>query len=369
MKRILFIAFSITLILACTSKEKPTGYFLTGKVAAFDTGYVYIEHRVDGEMIKIDSVLSSKGNFMFTGKVEFPQFIFLTFGDKKYRSGFFLENSNIQFDAHIDSLGFAKVTGSQSNNLLKQYEDELLPFENKMKNLNELYLQAEKERKQGSISQIDSAIRILNFEQQNFIWKYIVNHKNSVVIPYILSRDLAYLLDVNELDSIISQIDTSLNQSIYLVGLKKQIEVLKSVEIGKVAPDFTLNDTAGVPLSLSSFKGKYLLIDFWASWCGDCRKEIPNIVKIYADYHPKGLEILGVSFDQNKEDWINAIRKYNLNWVHVSDLKRWKSTAGKLYGVRSIPHTVLLNKQGIIVAKNLNGNDLKLKVSELLDKK
>jgi peroxiredoxin len=180
---------------------------------------------------------------------------------------------------------------------------------------------------------------------------------------------LAYALDVNELDSLVKIIDTTLNASTYMVSLKKQVEVLRGVEVGKTAPDFTLNDTTGNPVSLSSFRGKYLLIDFWAAWCGPCRKENPNNVKLYADYKSKGFEILGVSFDDKHEKWVEAIKKDGLKWTQVSDLKRWKSAAGKLYGVRAIPHTVLLDIQGIIIAKNLSGDDLRAKISELLDKK
>jgi thiol-disulfide isomerase/thioredoxin len=108
-------------------------------------------------------------------------------------------------------------------------------------------------------------------------------------------------------------------------------------------------------------------VDFWAAWCGPCRRENPNNVSLYADYKDKGFEILGVSFDNNREDWIKAINDDGLTWPQVSDLKGWKSAAGKLYGVSSIPHTVLLDKEGVIIAKNLRGEELREKVAELLD--
>ncbi len=370
MKKLLSVLVIISLILACNKKPANVdGYALNGQISAYDTGYVYLEKKVDGDLIKIDSVIASKGKFSFNGKIDFPEYVFLSFGDKKHMKGFFLENSAITFNANLDSLDAALIVGSKAQDELKLYEDETLPFDNKMKDLYDQYDGAESDNNAVLMKQIDSTIEALDKEQQAFIKNYIGTHNKSVVIPFVLNRDLAYALDVNELDSMVNIIDTALNASTYMVGLKKQVDILRSVEIGKNAPDFTLNDTTGKPVSLSSLKGKYLLIDFWASWCGPCRKENPNNVKLYADYKAKGLEILGVSFDEKREKWVEAIKKDGLKWTQVSDLKRWKSAAGKLYGVRSIPHTVLLDKQGVIIAKNLTGDKLRAKISELLDKK
>jgi peroxiredoxin len=370
MKKTLGILVLISLIFACSQKDGNTdGYILTGKVTAYDTGFVYLQKRVDGDLVKIDSVNASKGVFIFKGEIEFPEFVYLSFGNSKHIKGFFIENSAISITANIDSLDAAKIVGSKAQDELKMYEDETLPYENKMKDLYEQYDAAETDNNKALMKQIDSTLEALDKEQLSFVKNYIGTHNKSVVIPYVLNRDLGYALDVNELDSMVNIIDTALNPSVYMVGLKKQVEVLRSVEIGKAAPDFTLNDTTGKPVSMSSFKGKYLLIDFWASWCGPCRKENPNNVKLYGDYKAKGLEILGVSFDEKREKWVDAIKKDGLKWTHISDLKRWKCAAGKLYGVRSIPHTVLLDKNGIIIAKNLRGDELRKKIAELLDKK
>ena len=124
------------------------------------------------------------------------------------------------------------------------------------------------------------------------------------------------------------------------------------------APAFTLNDTSGHPVSLDAYKGKVVLVDFWASWCGPCRRENPNVVKAYAKYHPKGLEILGVSLDENRDKWIAAIAKDNLSWQHVSDLKGWNNVVAKQYAVRSIPNNYLIGKDGKIMAKSLYGDKL-----------
>ncbi len=140
---------------------------------------------------------------------------------------------------------------------------------------------------------------------------------------------------------------------------------MKKVAIGKKATDFTMNDTEGNPVTLSSLYGKYLLIDFWAAWCSPCRAENPNLVATYNKYKAKGFQILGVSFDKTKNDWLKAIKDDHLTWLQVSDLKGWGNEAGKLYGIGSIPSNVLLDPDGIIIAKGLRGDDLNNKLKEI----
>lgn len=132
------------------------------------------------------------------------------------------------------------------------------------------------------------------------------------------------------------------------------------------APDFTLQDTYGQPVSLSSFKGSYVLVDFWASWCKPCRRENPGIVKVYHKYHSKGFSILGVSLDEEKDEWIAAIEKDNLEWPQVSDGKGWQGSVVDLYGVRGIPMNFLLDKEGRIIDKGLRGELLEQKLAEAL---
>lgn len=149
--------------------------------------------------------------------------------------------------------------------------------------------------------------------------------------------------------------------------LLKNTEKAKATAVGVAAPDFTLNNPEGQAIALSSLRGKYVLIDFWASWCGPCRRENPNVVRVYQKYKSKGFEILGVSLDQDRQAWLDAIAKDGLAWKHVSDLAQWQSAVVPLYNIQGIPLTVLLDKDGKIVAKNLRGQALEDKLAELLN--
>ena len=367
MKKLFFTLSIIGFLFACNQQPVTEGFTINGTISEFDSGMVYLAKRADGKWVNLDSVTTIDGKFVFEGSVDFPEVNYLAFGDYKNLKSVFLENSEITFNAHIDSLDDASITGSSAQDEYTAYTLEGKSYDDKM---NELYEKYKTTKEEGNIelaNEIYSNLDVVYEEKLVFISNYICAHNQSVISPYILDRELKYTLDVNELDSMLSILDSMLSKSPYVKTLADRITVMRTVEIGKEAPDFTLNDTTGSPITMSSFRGKYLFIAFWAAWCGPCRRENPNHVSLYADYKDKGFEILGVSFDKAKEDWVKAINKDGLTWPQVSELKYWNSAAGKLYAVSSIPHTVLLDKEGVIIAKNLRGDELRAKIAELLD--
>lgn len=368
MKKVFLILTVATLVYACNNQQSSNngnGFAINGTVSGYDNGYVYLHKVVDNDLKNIDSIMVKKGKFNLEGLVDFPEVYYLGFGDKRHLVPIFLENSDIEFTAQYDSLRDATIKGSKTQDEMNQYNDELVPFRDKLKNLQVQYGEAQSNNDTAVMNQLGADYEKLMSERATFIENYIVSHNKSAIAPYILST-IYYSMETNKLDSIVSLFDQSLDKSSYTKMIKKKVETLRNVEVGKVAPDFALKDTTGNEIALSSFKGKYLLIDFWASWCRPCRAENPNNVAIYNDYKDKGFEILGVSFDNKREDWLKGIKDDKLTWAQVSDLKGWKSAAGQLYGVNSIPHTVLLDKEGVIIAKNLRGEKLREKIAELL---
>jgi len=196
---------------------------------------------------------------------------------------------------------------------------------------------------------------------------YILKNGKSVVAAYLAISN-AYAYSLEDLKAINKAMDPSIANSAYVKKLAEREIILGKVETGQPAPEFTMNDTTGKPISLSSLKGKVVLVDFWASWCGPCRAENPNVVAAYKRFSSKGFTVFGVSLDTDKDKWLQAIAKDGLTWPHVSDLIGWDNAAAKQYGVMSIPASYLLDKEGKIIASNLRGEELVKKLEELLGK-
>lgn len=188
---------------------------------------------------------------------------------------------------------------------------------------------------------------------------------NSIALVFLVMNwedetDVVYMEEINK------RLQSKFAKNQVATYSKNKLNKLKQLAIGSVAPEISLPDANGKNITLSSLKGKYILIDFWAAWCGPCRQENPNVVAAYDKYKNKGFEIYGVSLDDNKDKWVGAIEKDKLTWINVSDLRGWQSSAAKLYGITAIPKNFLLDKQGKIIAKNLRGSALEAKLKELM---
>jgi len=213
----------------------------------------------------------------------------------------------------------------------------------------------------------DSISTFLKNDLKKILQDFAGANSSSTVASYLIMRN-SWQFDLPELEESVNKFDVSIDSSLYTQTVKKLVETLKSVQIGKAAPDCAMNDSLGNQFQLSSLKGKVLLVDFWATWCMPCRRENPNIVKAYRLYNKKGFDILGCSFDTDREKWLKAIKDDKLTWHHVSDLQGWDNAAGKLYGINSIPANVLLDKDQKIIARNLRGEELLDKLAEVFDK-
>ncbi|HDJ33675.1 MAG TPA: AhpC/TSA family protein [Bacteroidetes bacterium] len=366
MTRRFTILLLIMLTVSCSSRQE--GYVITGETVGLEQGMARLRVFQGEEYVYIDSATIEDGKFVMEGSVDFPAYAYLDLLGMRTPVGFFMDNDSIQIIVNTSHPELSIVKGSEPNDQLKNLFEEI---DAELEDLMERYRTASEAGDSDMLGELTSQYNDLSAKRQEIISDYIDNNKSSVITPYLVRSNNIYSMGWEELDSLVSTFDPALEASPYTRFFRSRIETLKNVDIGQPAPDFTQPDTSGNPLSLSSLIGRseLLLIDFWASWCGPCRQENPNIVAVYEDYHDKGLEILGVSLDRpgDAERWKQAIRDDKLNWYHMSDLQYWDNAAARLYGVMAIPHSVLLGGDGIIIAKNLRGEALRQKVAEILD--
>ncbi len=317
-------------VVALSCSEGQKGYVLEGEIADVDNGTVYLKAYQEKTFVDVDSAVVAEGKFRMEGVCAEPMAYGLTtFRDAKSPLVFFLDNERMQIRMN-ESEKVLEVTGSA---------------------LNDLYFQnAPLVRREGY--RIDSLVAA---------------HPASVVSPYFVVKDFAYKLDLDGMKAIRAQLDASLEGTVYVNQIDNFIEQMEHVQVGVVAPDFTLPDPEGNPVTLSDLRGKYVLVDFWASWCPDCRKENPNVVAAWERFKGKNFAILGVSLDRNREAWLAGIEKDGLAWTHVSDLKDWKSEIVRLYAIRWIPMNFLLDPDGVILAVGLEGEALSQKLEEVLN--
>ena len=328
---------------------------------------VVLQKRVDGQWNQLDSVNLKDGKGTITGQVKSPELYYLTFNNFHVYIPLWLENSNITVTADMKNLRNPIIKGSKTQDEYMAYEDSISSFRDQEGRLAQQYRVARMQKKEADMKKAENKYDSIDQQRIKYIIGYVMRHNKSVVTPYIVMRN-SYSLTLGQLDSVTSNFAKTLDQNTYAKDLKERVSVLKRVAPGQPFVNFTLNDTTGKPVSLASVvkDHKYTLVDFWASWCGPCRAENPNVVAAFKKYHRKGFTVFGVSLDQDHGKWEQAIKHDGLDWTQVSDLKGWQSAAGKLYGVQAIPHNVLINEKGTIVAQDLRGPALQSKLKTLL---
>ena len=363
MKRITLLLITALILVSCSSEER---YVIKGKIEGSDGFTFYLKIRQDEHFIDIDSAVSKRGSFkMKGGAVEYPQLAVLAVGYSNIMTSFYLENSKITIKGSLDSLFTANITGSKTHDEYQSFIESNEPLSAAYQALYvefmEVVIANNEERLAEILMQVDSIENEMINKQKTFI----IQNPSSFITPALLIG-LSNNIDADELELYINNLDTLISNQPIIKTLKARVAAARSVEIGAKAPDFTLNDVKGDTLSLYSKIGaKALLIDFWAAWCGPCRLENPNIVKTYKEFNKKGFEIIGVSLDRNKEDWLQAIDDDKLDWTNVFGT----NSVAALYSINAIPANFLLDTNGIIIAKNLRGEDLYNKIKEVLEKK
>ncbi len=368
MKKILLSLFTAMILFSCSNQPKIETYTIKGKVHGAD-GEKLVLYRINKDLVSepIDTTSINDSLFVFIVPKQNPDLaVIKSPDDPSKRLALIIGDGNVNFDIN-DKFGF-DADISQSTSLLTKkmydYFRKSIKENQRGRTLMNEFRKTEDPEKQDSLKKVFNTWSKKLKENQ---YAYIKNNKDITGLVVIQS-----LLNSPEAEfGTLRKVFMDYPQAVQRTGIGKYINVTLltkgATDIGGKAPNFIAPTPDGKRLSLNQAMGKVTLIDFWASWCRPCRAENPFVVSLYKKYHDRGFNIIGVSLDKYKRDWLNAIKQDSLPWQHVSNLKSWQEPVAKLYGVSAIPQTVLLNSQGIIVAKNLRGKELEKKIVELLD--
>jgi peroxiredoxin len=336
------------------------GYTVSGHITGLPDGELYLAHGSFSTM-KADTVLAKNGDFTFRGTTTEPCFGMLFTHDYRVKVDLFVDNSKISVQGNIDSMYDVQVQGSPVVNEFAAYNQSLLDTRKPVQVIFEKLLDADKRKDTAAVTQYQASFNAARDEQSkkaqaiqiNFIQKHPGSYASAwELIHYINGKTL------QESKNLFTQLNENVRESVQGKEIADRIATLDRIEVGSIAPGFEQQSVDNRTISLSSYKGKYVLLEFWASWCAPCRAESPNLKKEYQQFKDKGFDVLSVSLDNDAGRWKDAIQKDGIPWTQVCDLKGWKNEAGVLYGINAVPANFLIDPDGKIVARDLRGEAL-----------
>jgi len=382
MKNIFIFAFTGLLLLGCKTEPKRTDYIINGTAKGVYNGVrTYLKMKAENGREKvIDTSIIFDEKFTFTGKVANPTLSIISVNSVNGNLDFMLENSAIDVTINKTNIKQSKVSGSVSQNDFETYHKGLLALKNESRMLRTFIRSSIELSEKTKKDSIATLLAEVEKKQQDYPINFIKDRTESYYSLSLIEQEILkknvniedYLLAFKNLNADLKGTSKGLEVKKKLDDMALVYQKTAQLQIGKTAPNFEAPTPDGNMVSLNNLKGKVTIVDFWAAWCGPCRRENPNVVKIYNKYHNQGLEIIGVSLDgsrtqkEPKKSWLEAIEKDKLTWTQVSNLQYFNGPVAQLYNISSIPATYILDTEGKIVAKNLRGKALELKVEELL---
>ena len=367
MNRIVIICCIISLS-ACSRFGQKSTYSIDGNLSAKDSSVVYLKSYQTAEPT-LDSTFIINGKFKFEGKLSAAaQFFLYTKKNEEtnQRLSFVLENENYTINGSEDSIAQAIVVGGKEQAYYVALRTSLKPIEIQFKELQKAYYQAADQKDTASMTAIDAKWELQGKIFDSLNNAFIKNNPTAFASLLAIDELAGGVIDPAVIGPLLESVNPKLLESPLGKNLSDKLLKAKKTAVGQPFIDFKAKDINKKDFQLSKVKSKYILLDFWASWCGPCRAENPFVVKAYEMYHSKGLAIVSVSLDDNESDWKAAVAKDHLNWIHVSSLKGFDEPAAKLYGISAIPQNFLIDSAGTIVAKDLRGDALAIALANCL---
>ncbi|MCX7986557.1 MAG: AhpC/TSA family protein [Bacteroidales bacterium] len=342
-------------IVSCTTNDSKN-FQIDGFVEGA-TDRIIIVKKFDGEgYITIDSIKVRNGEFSYKGKLKHPELFRFYLNNTEEYFPVFIENKRIAINTSVKDFRSAKVSGSESHMLYMSF---VYKVDSINRSASPLIVQLKnKQLDENKKIAIKARLDSISKQQLDYVKSFVLMYPRSVVSLYILYKYLSNELPVEEFEQLYRQMDTSLYQTKYANYIEHQLEILKHTQVGQKAFNIILPDTTGTSVALHDIKSRFVIVQFWASWCDACREEMPEMVK-YFEKNKKQLSIYSVSLDTNFKRWTEAIRYFKMNWTNVSDLKGWKNSAAVTFGIRSIPSYILLDEEKKILYRGSSLDQIK----------
>lgn len=379
MKKILLFLAAASLLTSCKNLGD-NEYEVSGTIDKSADGTKVILERQGGMFgfAPVDTTVVKDGKFEFKGTAEEPGLRFLKFeAQPKGKVEFVLEEGAIKLEVNKDTLQNSKRSGTFNNDKLSEYYAEAKSVRQKMIDFQKQHepemMQARKNKDTATAERLRTQFSVFNKELEQKANAFLKKNPDSYVSLLLVKTMSPQTRSFEEIRKAFDALDPKIKKYKEAQEFSKLLDDAqgkgggtKKAEPGQIAPDFTANTPGGKPLSLNQVKGKVTVIDFWASWCQPCRKENPKMVALYKEFHSQGLNVIGVSLDKDADAWKKAIADDKLEWNQVSNLKHWEDPIAATYGIESIPATIVLDASGKIVAKDLHGDALRMKVKNML---